>query len=131
MIARAGLAMALMSGAAIAQTVQPGDFNGDWTAGDPSACVLFRDSENFAMRIENGVMQGLESSCDMRDPVPVRGMGALLFDMSCGGEGETWTYRALFMQDGPDHLILVQDGLAQTLSRCLNTQPSGAGTPSK
>lgn len=132
MIRRAGLALALMSGAAIAQTsVQPGDFAGDWTLGNPNACVLSRDSENFALRIENGALLGLESRCEMRDPEQVRGMAALLFDMACSGEGETWSYRALFMQSDPDTLVFLQDGFAQVLTRCQNTQRPGAGVQNK
>jgi len=132
MISRAVIVAAVCAGSAAAQsTVLTSDFNGDWTAGDPSQCVLFRDDPNFAFRIQDGLFQGLESSCDMNNPVGVLGMGALLFDMECVGEGENWDYRALFMQDGPDHLVFLTDGSSVTLQRCTSSDVPAAALPSK
>lgn len=127
-LALAGLA----TGAAQAQsTSEAARFEGDWTQQNPAACVLFRDDENFAFHIEAGVLQGLESSCDMQNPVAVRGMSAILFDMQCSGEGETWNSRALFMLNGQDQLIYVQDGSAQIMSRCTNVSAPPSFAPSK
>ena len=41
---------------------------------------------------------GCEQICSPTKPTPVRGMKALLYDVICEGEGETWTYRALILK---------------------------------
>ncbi|WP_323035657.1 hypothetical protein [Pararhodobacter sp.] len=120
---RSILILALLAGSANAQTaLQASDFHGDWTDGDPSACVVGRgDVENFAFRIANGTLYSVESSCVMENPVAVRGMQAVLFDMNCHGEGDTWTDRALFMHDRLEgRLIFLSDGIARILTRCTN-----------
>jgi len=131
MIRRSIFAIALIAGNANAQTVlQAHEFDGDWTFGDPSACVIGHgDVANFAFRISNATLEGVESSCVMENPVAVRGMSAVLFDMNCQGEGETWTNRALFMHDFEGRLIYLSDGIARTLTRCTNSNaqaPQGA-----
>ncbi len=71
------------------------------------------------MTISGTHMQFYETSCDLSNPTPVHGMGdATLYDVSCTGEGENWTARYLVMSDWDGGVILVQEGLATTFSRC-------------
>lgn len=126
--------LAALSGPAVAQSLSARDFDGDWTMGDPAACALYTDSVNFAFRIENGTLQGLESSCEMQNPVAVRDMAALLFDMNCVGEGDTWTYRALLMRagvDDVDQLVFLQNGGPQILTRCTRVNSPAAAQATK
>lgn len=127
------LAMALSTGgAAVAQTSSEAlQYSGDWTAGDASACMVFSDHANFAYRITDGVLLGLESGCEMLNPVAVRDMSAVLFDMQCTGEGDTWAYRALFLLNGPDELVYVRDQYTQILTRCTNTSAPAASVETK
>jgi len=60
-----------------------------------------------------------ETGCQMTNPVRVRGLeGAVLFDLRCSGEGETWEERAFLQPDRDGGLILVWRGLAMMLPRC-------------
>ena len=111
----AGAALCLMAASAGAQTT---DFDGDWTLNDPARCVFGTDSPDFARRIAGGVFSGLESECRLTNPTAIRGMSAVLFDAECSGEGQSWSYRILLMQDGRDHLIELQDGMALRYTRC-------------
>ena len=112
---RSFLILMLAGSAATAQTTA---FDGDWAMGDPAACVVGTDNANLALRIQNGALNFYESACALTNPTAVRGMEATLFDLQCNGEGETWSYRALFMIDHQDALIFVQNGSVQILPRC-------------
>lgn len=60
-----------------------------------------------------------ESTCILTDPVAVRGMsGAVLHDLACTGEGESWTRRILLMPGLDGGLVRVEEGLAWTYARC-------------
>ena len=60
-----------------------------------------------------------ESTCTLADPVAVRAMtGAVLYDATCTGEGETWSKRILLMPAMEGGLIRVEDGLALIYRRC-------------
>lgn len=77
------------------------------------------DGDNVPMVIEGDRVFFYESQCRLTNPVNVRDMeGAVLFDLQCEGEGETWTERA-FLQPGWDGaLIFVSRGFARMLPRC-------------
>ena len=78
------------------------------SAGDGAPIVILGDEIRF-----------YESTCRMTNPVLVRDMdGAVLFDLACEGEGETWTERALVQWAYDGGLILVRRGFAQMLPRC-------------
>lgn len=130
---RAGVALLVLTGLAApawAQIAGPSarDFDGDWALGDPAACVLGVDLPNMAMRIHDGMMLGYESACRMLNPSPVRDSGAVVFDMACRGEGETWTSTAVFMLDVEGQLVSLWDGYAAIRPRCTGYAP-GYGPP--
>lgn len=98
---------------------QDSAFDGDWAAGDPMTCDMSGgDSENFALRIRGDQFYGLETECRMTNPVTVPGIGGVLHDMDCTGEGESWSYRAFFMIDRDGQLVMITDGSAVTYPRC-------------
>jgi len=117
----------------LAATAQDGMFEGDWAAGDPMACdVSGNDSINLALRIRGDVFRGLETECRMTNPVTVRDLGAMLYDMDCTGEGDRWSYRALLMIDRDGQLVLISDGSALIYPRCqayAEPQTERTGTP--
>ncbi len=51
-----------------------------------------------AVAIRNGQMFGVESLCDLTNPVEVRDMNAVLYDKLCRGEGDEWTERVMLMR---------------------------------
>lgn len=70
-----------------------------------------------AMAVKDGVFYGIESSCDLTNPVNVRDMEAMLFDAVCTAEGETYEHRLMLMKTKTG-LVFVQNGFAFELKRC-------------
>lgn len=82
---------------------------------DP-ACPKMSDGE---IALDGTTITFHESSCDLTDPVTVRGLtGAVLYDAVCTGEGETWTRRMMLMPSADGGLVRVEDGFALTYARC-------------
>ena len=50
------------------------------------------------LRIGEGMLYGVDSTCRMTDPVDVLNLDATLYVMECSGEGATWTERAMLMR---------------------------------
>lgn len=114
---------------------QDSAFDGDWAAGDPMLCDMSGgDSENFALRIRGNRFLGLETECRMTNPVTVPGIGGVLHDMECTGEGDSWSYRAFFMIDRDGQLVMISDGSALTYPRCegyVRPQPDHTSAPAQ
>jgi len=112
---------------------QDGMFDGDWAAGDPMTCDMSgRDSANFALRIRGDLFRGLETECRMTNPITLPGLGAVVHDMDCVGEGDRWSYRALLMIDRDGRLVMISDGSALTYPRCegyARPQPDHTAAP--
>lgn len=121
-------ALIIGAGAVLAQA-GPEQFDGDWTIGNPAACAVGEDSTNFAFRIGGGEFRGLESRCRMTNPVTVRDLGAMLFDMECEGEGDRWSYRNFMMLDREGALVMINDGFVSILSRCEGAAAGGTPAP--
>ncbi len=117
MIGRATLTigLALTAGTGFAQQSL---FDGDWATGDPAQCEVQADATNMAWRIQDGTIWGVESLCRMTNPVGVRDMNAMLYDLECTGEGQVWGGRALLMIDADGQLVFIRDGFASILPRC-------------
>lgn len=102
---------------AVAVTLVPGlaaaqDFSGTYQLG---GCGAPTDGR---IQISGSRIVFWESTCQLTNPVAVRDMGdATLFDVSCTGEGESWSFRA-FLQSGGEGMIMVRDGFAYTYPRC-------------
>lgn len=72
-----------------------------------------------AIQIEGDTFTGVDSSCEMTDPVDVRGLDAQLFTMVCEGEGTAWEERMMAMTAAEgDAVYLLWDGFAFRYERC-------------
>ncbi|SHI60750.1 hypothetical protein SAMN04488012_10256 [Palleronia salina] len=106
-----------------------GAYDGLWRA-NPTAECAFTDTPASALKIEDNVLFGVESRCEMTTPVNVRDMEAILYDMACSSEeqvevdGETqtqtrtWSDRAMFMTAADGGLFLIWNGYAFKYERC-------------
>ena len=75
--------------------------------------------EGGALRIEEGVLTGVGSSCRMTEPVDVLDLDATLYVMECQGEGQSWTERAMLMEAAEgDGIFLLWRGYAFRYDRC-------------
>lgn len=75
--------------------------------------------DDVPVTIDGDVIRFYESECRMTNPVLVRDMdGAVLFDLVCEGEGESWTDRAFFQRTLDGGLILVWRGFARQMPLC-------------
>ena len=101
-----------------------GEFDGIYKQGPAWDCGLV-GVDGGALKIEDGIFHGVEMQCRMENPVKVRDMDAVLYDMKCSGEGDAWSARALFMHAVNDGLIMVWNGYAFQYDRC---PPPGEGS---
>jgi hypothetical protein len=56
-------------------------------------------------KIRNGEFSTCESSCKMTNPVKVRGMKAILYDVKCSSDSGNREYR-MFMSQGPNNTVV-------------------------
>ena len=112
-----GLALGLLTAAAMAAERQAPQFDGLWRASPTTDCSVV-GGDGGALKIEDDVFHGAETTCRMTDPVNVRDMDARLFDMVCEGEGTAFTERALMMRAADGGLILLWNGYAFKYDRC-------------
>jgi len=114
---------------------QDGAFDGDWAVGDPMTCSMSgSDPENFALRIRGDQFRGLENQCTMTNPLTVPGIGAVIYEMECAGEGQRSSHRALFMMDRDGQLVMISEGSARTYPRCegyIRPQPEHTAAPAQ
>ncbi|KCV82216.1 hypothetical protein ATO10_07497 [Actibacterium atlanticum] len=110
---------AIIGAAAILLTEQAsaGAFDGTYRQGPETDCTLL-GQDGGALRIQDNLFEGVENTCQMENPVDVRDMDAVLFDMKCSGEGEPWQARALFMRAADAGLIMVWNGYAFKYDLC-------------
>lgn len=100
------LAVLLLPGMAAAQV--DGTWSLDCGAGPEGTITISGDRIDF-----------YESACTLAGPVSVRDMaGAVLYDATCTGEGETWSKRILLMPALDGGLVRVEEGLALIYRRC-------------
>jgi len=83
-----------------------------WLCDEPS---LGRDGGALAIR--EGKIIGVENTCDMSNPVNVRDMDAVLYDLECSAEGETYTERAMVARSDTG-VIILRDGFVAKWSTC-------------
>jgi hypothetical protein len=74
-------------------------------------------TDGGAISIADGVLNGVENQCVLKNPVNIRGMDATLFNAECTGEGETDGYRLMILKT-TDGLALIQNGSVIDLRRC-------------
>lgn len=113
------LTLALMAGGASAQS----PYDGTWTYLDASSC---RPGSDAVVRVTGSEIRYYESLCRLSNPVPVRDMGATLYDADCAGEGETWQHRLMLMRTEEGQLLHLTPGRAQLLNACPADSPTEA-----
>ncbi|WP_108484393.1 hypothetical protein [Oceaniglobus ichthyenteri] len=118
-------AMALALFAAAPVAADP--FDGLYKPAPTTDCTIV-GGDGGALKVEGDTFFGAESQCKMTTPVNVRDMDAILYDMVCDGEGESWVSRALFMRAADGGLILAWNGFAFKYDRCNPDAPAGTVT---
>jgi hypothetical protein len=89
------LALALAPGLAVA-TPYDGLYRPNYDFAASWDCTTV-GMEGGALAIEDDRLIGVETGCELADPVEVRGMNAVLYDATCGGEGEVYEERVMLM----------------------------------
>ena len=75
--------------------------------------------EGGSLRIGEGVLHGIDSTCRMTDPVDVLDLDATLYVMQCEGEGQAWSERAMLMAAAEgDAIFLAWRGYVFRYDRC-------------
>lgn len=93
-------------------------YDGVYRQNANAECALV-GADGGALEIREGIFYGVEMSCRMTRPVNVVDMDATLYTMQCSGNGQSWTERAMLMQDAEDDgIIMAWDGYAFRYSRC-------------
>ncbi len=96
-------------------------FDGTYRQNANAECALV-GADGGALKIEDGIFYGVDMECRMTRPVNVVSMDATLYTMSCSGDDQIWTERAMLMNDAEsDGIIMVWDGYAFRYSRCAET----------
>ncbi len=108
-----------LAAALIALTLPAQAMDGRYKLTEAAQCLA--DNDDGILRIEEGVLYGAESRCRMTNPLEVRAMDAMLYDMVCIGEGTGWEERALLMRAASGGLILLWDGYAFEYDACPGT----------
>ncbi len=106
-------------GLAILPTVlAAGPFDGVYKQTANAECALV-GVDGGSLKISDSIFYGVEVECFMTDPTEVSEMDAMLYQMQCSGEGETWTERAMLMPDAEDGgLYMIWKGYAFRYDRC-------------
>ena len=93
-------------------------YDGVYKQTEMAECALV-GADGGSLKIENDIFYGVEVSCRLTDPVEVEDMDATLYQMQCTGEGETWTERAMLMQDADaTGIYMIWRGYAFRYERC-------------
>ncbi len=74
-------------------------------------------SDGGALAVRDDVFYGVESACQLTNPVAVNGMSAVLYDAECSGEGESYAKRMMLMRV-PEGLAVIEDGFVNMLRAC-------------
>ena len=114
MLARPLLLAAILAPAAVMAL----PWDGTYRLSEEADCGKVGE-EGGALRIGEGVLQGVGSTCRMSQPVDVLDLDATLYEMACEGEGQSWTERALLMKAAEgDAIFLAWRGYVFRYDRC-------------
>ena len=102
----------------LAGSVAAAPYDGLYRSSGDADCARVGE-EGGALRIEEGLFQGVGSECRMTRPVDVVDMDATLYTMECSAGDTRWTERALLMKAAQDDgLIMLWNGYAFRYARC-------------
>lgn len=83
-----------------------------WLCDEPSL-----GSDGGALAIRDGKLIGVENVCEMSNPVNVRDMDAVLYDLECMSEGESTSERLLVARSDTG-VIVLRNGFAAEWRTC-------------
>ncbi|WP_425040425.1 hypothetical protein [Primorskyibacter sp. S187A] len=102
----------------LAVPVSAGPWDGLYRpAGSPDWNCLDIGMDGGALQFEDDIFKGVETECLLANPVNVREMDAILYNMRCTGEGTTSAERAMVMRT-PQGVALIRDGSIARFARC-------------
>jgi hypothetical protein len=108
-----GVVAVLGSGSASA-----GPYDGVYKQTTNAECALV-GVEGGSLKIAESIFYGVEVECRMTRPVDIADMDATIYQMECSGEGQTWSERAMMMNDAEDTgIYMIWDGYAFRYDRC-------------
>lgn len=102
----------------IPAALQADAFDGVYKQTAHSECSLV-GADGGSLKIEESIFYGVEVECRMARPVDINDMDATIFHMECSAEGETWTERAIMMNDAEGTgIYMIWNGYAFRYERC-------------
>lgn len=75
-------------------------------------------SEGGALHVTATELWGTETHCQLTNPVNIRDLDGILFDLECMGEGDYFTERMLFLAENDGRLTRHSRGYTNTYERC-------------
>ena len=101
-----------LAGAALSEPF----YVGDWAY--PGGSCVFDHSASGSVRFSETTFWGVETKCDLTNPVEIRDMDGILFDLVCLGEGMQYTERMLLLQEYDGRLTTHSGGYTNTYTPC-------------
>ncbi|SFR59707.1 hypothetical protein SAMN04488005_3140 [Yoonia tamlensis] len=93
-------------------------FDGIYKQTAHSECALV-GTDGGSLEIREDIFYGVEMQCRMINPVDIEDMDAMIYQMECSGEGQTWSERAILMNDAEaPGIIMIWNGYAFRYARC-------------
>ena len=93
----------------------------DGTVVDPYKCSI--GEADGTIPVIGNTYRDAESNCTMSNPTSVRGMDAILYDVTCRGEWGSQTQRELWMlyrgAGDQERLLIVRPSSAAEFERCI------------
>ncbi|PTV95613.1 hypothetical protein C8J27_104251 [Rhodobacter aestuarii] len=74
-------------------------------------------ADGGALAIRGDWLEGVESSCELTQPTPVRDMKAVLYDAVCSGEGMEYTARVMILSHD-DGVYVIRRGYVSDWRFC-------------
>ena len=101
-----------LAGSALAQPF----YVGDWAY--PGGSCIFDHSASGPIRFSETTFWGIEAKCDLTNPVEIRDMNGILFDLVCWGEGMQYTERMVLLHEYDGSLTTHSRGYTNTYTLC-------------
>ena len=101
-----------LTGPALAQSF----YVGDWAY--PGGSCVYDHSASGAIRFSETTFWGAETECDLTNPVKIRDLDGILFDLACWGEGMQYTERMLLLKENDGGLTIYSRGYISTYTLC-------------
>ena len=115
---RAGLCLGLVAAVLLAGTAAATPYDGLYRTSLDADCSRV-GVEGGALRIEDGLFEGIGSECRMLLPVDVVDMDATLYTMECSSGDTSWSERAMLMKAADEGgLIFLLNGYAFHYALC-------------